>query len=423
MKYAAPRGTRDISDREAQAFHQLEEAARSVFRRYGYSEIRTPAFENAELFARAVGEATDIVEKEMYVFEDRGGRKLALRPEGTAGVVRAYLERGWDRTAGIKKLFYIGPMFRAERPQAGRYREFWQIGAEHFGNPSPQADADMLLMIRDVLAAYGLAETKFLLNSLGCAACRPLYREALVKYLSDRQSELCEDCRRRLDKNPLRCLDCKIDGPRLTGAPVVADSLCEACRLHDKELASLLASVGFLYEKAHRLVRGLDYYSRTVFEITGAGLGSQDALAAGGRYDSLVKTLGGPDVPAIGFALGMDRAARARHGDSLSKEPAEDGPRVFVALAGPGTGETGFGILQELRKSGLAAEIGSADKSLKAQLRWADAWKAGHAVIVGESELARGKVLLKDLRNHTQEETDAASLAVRIAARGRETPP
>ncbi|MBI4397300.1 MAG: histidine--tRNA ligase, partial [Elusimicrobia bacterium] len=324
------------------------------------------------------------------------------------------LEQGWDKTAGLKKLFYAGPMFRAERPQAGRYREFWQIGAEYFGNPSPQADADMLLLIRDVLGAYGLKEPKFFLNSIGCAACRPAYRKILVDFLAQEAEGLCEDCRRRMDRNPLRALDCKVDGPRLSGAPKMADHLCEDCRAHERELDELLSSAKFVFEKSPRLVRGLDYYTRTVFEVTAPGLGAQDALAAGGRYDLLVKMLGGPDVPAIGFALGMDRVARARYGEALAGDAVDGSPRVFVALAGGGTGKAGFQVLQDLREAGFAAEIGAPDRSLKAQMRWADSWKALWVVIIGETELARGGAVLRNLKDSTQEEVPLSGLLAKL---------
>jgi histidyl-tRNA synthetase len=421
MRTTAPRGTRDIKEREALAFRSLETAALDAFHRYGYEEIRTPVFESQDLFHRAVGETTDIVEKEMFVFTDRGGRELALRPEGTAGVVRAYLEHSYDKTGGIKKFFYIGPMFRAERPQAGRYREFWQLGAEFFGNPSPQADADTLLLIRDILTSYGLSDVTFYLNTLGCAACRPHYREALIAYLSGHRDRLCEDCKRRLDKNPLRCLDCKVDGPTLTDAPAMADHLCEACRAHDAALDALLKSVDFGHVKDPRLVRGLDYYTRTVFEIKAAGAqeaGVAGVLGAGGRYDGLVKQMGGPDVPAIGFALGIDRVCRARHGDALAQPvPTDPSKRIFVALAGAGTSEAGFKILRDLRQAGFTAEIGASDKSLKAQLRWADGWGAGRVVLVGESELSRGAVLLKDLVAHAQEEILLPGLLNKLSAK------
>ena len=333
-----------------------------VFRRYGYEELRTPVFESAELFHRPWATPPISSRRRWDVFKDRGDRELALRPEGTAGVVRAYLEHSWDKMGGIRKLSYIGPMFRAERPQAGRYREFWQLGAEFFGNPSPQADADMLLLVRDILSAFGVGGVTFHINSLGDAVCRPKYREALIAYLSSRRDGLCEDCKRRLDKNPLRCLDCKIDGPKLTDAPVMADHLCEECKEHDKALDGLLKSVDFAYVKDPRLVRGLDYYTRTVFEIKAVGAGEAGVagvLGAGGRYDGLVKQMGGPDVPAIGFALGMDRVCRARYGEALSQPAAVDqAKRVFVALAGAGTPASRVSSSSaDLRRAGFTAEI------------------------------------------------------------------
>jgi histidyl-tRNA synthetase len=415
MRLTASRGTRDIKEREALAFREMEAAALDVFRRYGYDEIRTPVFESRDLFRRAVGETTDIVEKEMFDFTDRGGRELSLRPEGTAGVVRAYLEHSMDKTGGIRKLFYVGPMFRAERPQAGRYREFWQLGAEFFGNPSPQADAETLLLIRDILTAFGLTNVALHVNSLGCPDCRPAYREALKTYLTAKAEGLCDDCKRRLEKNPLRCLDCKVDGPNLTDAPRTVDHLCAPCRDHEKEVDALVASAGLSVVKDPRLVRGLDYYTRTVFEVKAAGIGAQDALGAGGRYDGLVKQMGGPDTPAIGFALGMDRVCRAKYGEALGQAvPTEAARRVFVALAGAGTGGAGFTILRDLRAAGLTAEIGAAGRSLKAQLRWADGWGAGRVVIVGEEELKRGVVLVKDLAAHSQTEIALDELVGKI---------
>lgn len=396
MRLNAPRGTRDIIEGEAQAFSRLETLARGVFIQSGFEEIRLPTFESEDLFRRAVGDTTDIVEKELYTFQDRGGRPLALRPEGTAGVVRAYLEHHWDQSGGAKKLFYMGPMFRAERPQAGRYREFWQIGAEYFGSPTPEADAELLLLAREVLTGFGLSSLKISLNSLGCADCRPAFQQALITYLSERRSTLCEDCQRRLEKNPLRCLDCKIDGPALQQAPSPADHLCETCRRHDQELDGLLRGVDFPFERQPRLVRGLDYYTRTVFEITSQGLGSQDAVAAGGRYDRLVHQMGGPDQPAVGFALGMDRVVRALSGDTVPR--AQEPKKIFVAVAGESVGGPAFQLMTRLRQSGWRVELGARTRSLKSQLRAADAWGAKALVIVGESEWAAGQVAVKDLR-------------------------
>lgn len=419
---SAPRGTRDIVDLDVRSFRRLEECAGNRFAAYGYEEIRTPAFESADLFSRAVGDTTDIVEKEMYLFEDRGGRPLALRPEGTAGVVRAYLEHGWDQTAPVKKLWYGGPMFRAERPQAGRYREFWQIGGECFGNPSPQADAETLLLVRAILSSAGLtAGVRFLVNSIGCGVCRPAYREALKGYLSARQSDLCENCVRRMDRNPLRALDCKGDGPKFIDAPLMADHLCEACRVHRDEVYALLKASDFLFEEAPRLVRGLDYYTRTVFEVTAPGQGSQDAIGAGGRYDGLVKLLGGPDTPAVGFALGVDRVARALQAQGFSPTLPK---KIFVAQAGTGTSLVAFTLAQKLRnfveggRMSPAVEMGAATKSLKAQFRAADGWGADWLVLVGEEELKKGAVVLKDLRHHTQEEIPLADVVPRFLSVG-----
>lgn len=416
---SAPRGTRDIVDLDVRSFRRLEECAGNRFAAYGYEEIRTPTFENADLFSRAVGDTTDIVEKEMYLFEDRGGRPLALRPEGTAGIVRAYLEHGWDQSAPVKKLWYGGPMFRAERPQAGRYREFWQIGGESFGNPSPQADAETLLLVRDILTSVGLTGgVRFLVNSIGCAACRPAYREALKTYLSARKSDLCENCVRRLERNPLRALDCKGDGPKFGDAPLMADHLCEACRIHRDEVYALLKASAFPFEEAPRLVRGLDYYTRTVFEVTAPGQGSQDAIGAGGRYDGLVKLLGGPDTPAVGFALGVDRVARALQAQGFSAPPPK---KIFVAQAGVGTSVTAFTLAQKLRSghssagpTRLSIEIGASTKSLKAQFRAADGWGADWLVLVGEEELKKGAVVLKNLRSHSQEEIPLVEVVDRL---------
>lgn len=415
---SAPRGTRDIFGLDGRSFRRLEESAANCFGAYGYEEIRTPSFESADLFSRAVGDTTDIVEKEMYLFEDRGGRPLALRPEGTAGVVRAYLEHGWDQSASAKKLWYGGPMFRAERPQAGRYREFWQIGAEFFGNPSPQADAETLLLVRDILQRSGLKEgLRFLINSIGCAVCRPGYRTALSGYLAARKSELCENCVRRLERNPLRALDCKADGAKFGDAPLMADHLCDACRLHRDEVLALLKSAAFPYEESPRLVRGLDYYTRTVFEVTAPGQGAQDAIGAGGRYDGLVKLLGGPDTPAVGFALGVDRVARALQVQGFADRPLR---KIFLAQAGAGTSATAFKLAWDLRVQSqsegapVAVELGVSSKSLKAQFRAADGWGADWLVLVGEDELKRGAVVLKDLRHHRQEEVPLAEVELKL---------
>ena len=348
-KFQAIRGTKDILPSDAAQFQHLESEARALFRRYGYQEIRTPTFESVDLFQRSLGETTDVVQKEMYIFEDRGGRKLALRPEGTAGVVRAFIEHHLSQTSPFCKLFYIGPMFRAERPQAGRYREFWQIGAEYFGNAAPAADAELLLLVQTLFRELGLADARLKINSLGDAKCRPQYLEALSVFIKGILPTLCEDCQRRAEKNPLRVLDCKTDRDKLAGAPTIDKFWCADCRPHFEKVQELLKQGGGHFELAPRLVRGLDYYSRTVFEITSSALGAQDALAAGGRYDKLVKDLDGPDVPALGFAMGAERVIQAIQAGQKEVVKPANSLYIFVAAMGEPAAAQAFKLLQELR--------------------------------------------------------------------------
>ncbi len=420
-KYQAIRGTKDILPADAERFQSLEICARDVFKRYGFQEIRTPTFESVELFTRTLGETTDVIQKEMYVFEDRGGRKLALRPEGTAGVVRAFIEHHLSQNAPFCKLFYIGPMFRAERPQAGRYREFWQIGAEYFGNASPVADAELLLLVQTLFRKLGLKDANLKINSLGDSSCRPQYLVALTSYIKKLLPGLCEDCQRRAVKNPLRVLDCKVDGPKLAGVPTVDRFWCAECRAHFEKVQDLLKQAGGNFEVVPRLVRGLDYYTRTVFEITSSALGAQDALAAGGRYDKLVKELDGPDVPALGFAMGVERALQAMAATQSNRAPStEHRALVFVAALGEPAGAQAFKLLQELRqdkdlsKDGVVIEGGFFEKKLGAQLTMADRLNASHCVILGEEEVQKGEVTLRTMKTSTQEKLPAAQLVKRL---------
>lgn len=419
-KYQAPKGTKDILSADAASFQELEAAARKFFSRFGFEEIRTPTFESLELFQRAMGETTDVVSKEMYVFEDRGGRKLALRPEGTAGVVRAFIEHHLSQTHPFCKLFYIGPMFRAERPQAGRYREFWQIGAEYFGNAAPAADAELLVMVSRFYESLGIQDRTLKINSLGCSNCRPGYTKALIDFLNSQRATLDEDCLKRIDTNPLRALDCKVDGPRLeASAPDIADFWDEACKTHFETVKSLLGKAGVAYERNSRLVRGLDYYSRTVFELTSSVLGAQNALAAGGRYDKLVKQMDGPDIPAIGFALGAERTIEAMRAAKGAEAQAAPGP-VFVAALGDGPATEAFGLLQmlrlspELAQAGVTVEGGFFEKKLGAQLTFADRLKASYCIIIGEDEVKSGEVTLKFLKEGTQEKLSKDKLVARL---------
>ena len=355
-----------------------------------------PTVELKELFVKSTGETTDIVQKEMYAFEDAGHRQLAIRPEGTPGVVRAYLENNFTQQSPVQKFYYIGNMFRAERPQAGRYREFEQIGAEYIGNSAPAADAEVILMLKDIVSKFGAKNYKVKLNSLGCEKCRPLYRQALIDFLSAEKETLCENCQIRLEKNPLRVLDCKIDGARFAGR-VPTMKLCPECQAHFNEVQALLRGK-IDFEVDPMLVRGLDYYSRTVFEFQ-AGDVSQNAIAAGGRYDTLIKNMGGPVTPAIGWAMGAERVIMAR-GETQSSA----GKSVYVVSLEKNCNETAFNLMQQLRRAAIRTEGGLFDKNVKGQMKQADRCGAAYAVILGGDELAKRVVTLKDLTTGEQKQ-------------------
>ncbi len=390
------RGFRDIFEPQSNYFTELENCARGVFSVYGFGELRLPTVELKELFVKSTGETTDIVQKEMYAFEDAGHRQLAIRPEGTPGVVRAYLENNFTQQSPVQKFYYIGNMFRAERPQAGRYREFEQIGAEYIGNSAPAADAEVILMLKDIVSKFGAKNYKVKLNSLGCEKCRPLYRQALIDFLSAEKETLCENCQIRLEKNPLRVLDCKIDGARFAGR-VPTMKLCPECQAHFNEVQALLRGK-IDFEVDPMLVRGLDYYSRTVFEFQ-AGDVSQNAIAAGGRYDTLIKNMGGPVTPAIGWAMGAERVIMAR-GETQSSA----GKSVYVVSLEKNCNETAFNLMQQLRRAAIRTEGGLFDKNVKGQMKQADRCGAAYAVILGGDELAKRVVTLKDLTTGEQKQ-------------------
>ena len=417
MNFKAPRGTHDLIGVDAQRLRHLENISRDVFARWNYSEICLPSFEDAGLFTRSIGESTDIVEKEMYMFEDRKGRKLALRPEGTASAVRAVIEHSLMQTLPVVKLFYAGSMFRYERPQAGRYREFFQVGAEYFGNPSPCADAETIVIACEILKGMGLGKTDIHLNTLGCKSCRPAFREALKKYFSS-QKDLCGDCQRRLEFNPLRILDCKIDGPRFTDLPKIEDFLCKECSEHFGIVKELLGISGYGFTVDHRLVRGLDYYTKTIFEIRSASVGSQDALCAGGRYDNLVEELGGSPTEAVGFALGSERVILAAQNEHSSPELRPQ-LKLFIAVSGESLQKEAFSFAVKLKTSGagdplkrvlsideqdICVEGPFAGKSLKSQLKLADRLGADRTIIFGEEEFKRGAVIIREMKTQEQRE-------------------
>jgi len=415
MKFQAPRGTQDILPDASAGWQALEERARLVSERHGYREVRTPIFEATELFLRGVGETTDIVTKEMYTFADRKGRSLTLRPEGTAGVMRALVEHGLAQAGRIHRLWYVGPMFRYDRPQAGRFRQFHQWGAECVGTESPNADVEIVLLLVDYLASFGLGNTKVLLNSVGHPGCRPAYAEKLRAYLAPHFESLCPDCKVRFEKNPLRILDCKVphDQEVAKGIPPILDSLCDECRTHFDGVRAGLDAVGVPYELDPHLVRGLDYYTKTAFEVHDLARGAQSALGGGGRYDGLIQDVGGPLVPGVGFSAGLERILAAL--EEQGKAPARAEDIVFVArMGGPSVDAEAARLVRELRKSFAATMDYENGRSLGAQLKQADKLGATRAILLGEDELAQGEVTLKDLRSGTQERLPRAELLTRL---------
>ncbi len=402
MKYLKVKGTRDILPAESELREQIWTKAKAILKAYGYGIITTPTFEYTELFVRSVGETTDIVEKEMYSFKDRGGRSLTLRPEGTAGVIRAFLE---NHMVPPVKLAYFENMFRAERPQKGRFREFWQIGVEFIGPADPLADAEIIEMGLNMLRSFGIEDVKLEINSIGMPQERKAYREKLLEYLRDKRDELCDDCKRRMERNPLRVLDCKIDAPNLIDAPKLLDFLSEDSRDHFDKVLDYLRSWGIGFEINPRLVRGLDYYTKTVFEFKFSGLGAQDTLLAGGRYDLLVEELGGRPTPAVGFAMGVERIILA-----LGREGVPPKPKYFIVTLGEKARNYGIELLRGLRQKGISAEISHDPKSLRAQMKLANRLGARYALIIGEDELAQNKVKLRDMESGVERLVDESEL-------------
>jgi histidyl-tRNA synthetase len=389
VKYQRPRGTRDILPAEYEARQVIQDKARDVLRAYGYRFMELPVFERLDLFVRSIGELTDIVEKEMFTFT-RGEESYALRPEGTAGAARAFLE---ERMTAPARIAYWGPFFRAERPQKGRFRQFTQLGIECFGVASPLLDAEQVELALELFRAWGTGEVEVLLNSIGCPMDRVKYQDALRSYLREKEPGLCEDCKRRLEKNPVRALDCKLDGPKLRDAPPVTDYLCEECRKHYSDLKDILGQRGISFREEPRLWRGLDYYTRTVFEFTAKGLGAQNSVGGGGRYDLLVEQMGGPRTPASGWAIGVERVHLAV-GDKPGESP---GPDYFVVSIGPGARAEAINLARTLRKKGLWVEMGYEDEKPGKQFKLADRLGAAKAIIIGDEELAKGVVKVKDM--------------------------
>lgn len=395
------RGFKDILPGEIEIWQQIERTACALFEDFGFKEIRIPVMERTELFARSIGEDTDIVEKEMYTFPDRKGDLITLRPEATASIVRAFIQHRMYAVDSVQKLYTIGPMFRRERPQKGRYRQFYQINAEVFGVASPLIDVQLIFVLMTLLKRLDVTDVQAHINSLGCPQCRPNYRRALAEFLVKRDDRLCTDCRRRRERNPLRVLDCKVSSCReaLTDAPSILEHLCNDCRQDFETVRTALGRLGIAYVTDKRLVRGLDYYTRTTFEIQTGALGAQSAVAGGGRYDGLVKMLGGPDTPATGFAIGLDRLAEIV---GQQKTAAEKPPILFAAALGDEGQQQAFQWVSRWCDQGLWAEMDFGGRSLKSQMKRADKLGAAYVMIIGDNELAEGVVILRNMKTKEQ---------------------
>lgn len=416
MQAKRPRGTSDILSPEVERWQHVESVTRSLCREYSYGEIRIPEFEHTELFLR-IGEATDIVQKEMYTFLDRGGRSLTLRPEGTVGVARAYIENKLYGGVLPAKFYYLGPMFRYERPQAGRGRQFHQFGVELFGASGPWADAETILLAVDLFERLGLANLTVLLNSLGCPDCRPRYRQQVLEYYRSFQHQLCSACRERMERNPLRLLDCKEEACRglLPGAPRATDSLCDKCGVHFEEVRAFLAGAGASLRVEPTLVRGLDYYTRTVYEVVSKDLGAQNSVCGGGRYDGLVEALGGPPTPAVGFALGLERLLTILKNQGRTATAARP-LDVFVVATGESSRKQAPLLAQRLRRAGYSTDVDFLDRSVKAQMKHADRIGARTVLVVGDAELVAGQVLVRHMASGQQEVVDLGELEPGVGA-------
>jgi histidyl-tRNA synthetase len=417
MSIQAIKGVKDILPQDMPVWQYLEATARKLFEDYGFTEIRVPVFEYTELFARSIGASTDIVEKEMYTFEDRDGRKITLRPEGTAGVVRAFIEHKLYADAQLTKLYYLGPMFRHERPQKGRYRQFYQIGVEALGLDHPHVDIEVLAMLHTLFSRLGIGGLSLQINSLGDSECRGAYRDALKQYLSAKLPALCADCQRRYETNPLRVLDCKVDADKFTDSPVMLDYLCGPCKSHFETVEQGLRTLGIPFEVNKRLVRGLDYYTRTTFELVMGHMGAQNTVAAGGRYDGLVKEIGGPATPGIGFALGVERAISLMDtGNVVFPRPA-----LFIAALGPDAVALALPLVHHLKSSGIPVETDYTGASLKSQMKKADKSGAGHTLIIGEQEMKSGTAVLRNMQTKEQTEITLKNIEEELKKRTMRT--
>lgn len=419
MSYNIPKGTKDILPSESYKWQWLEKRCRETAAKYGYREYRTPIFEHTELFARGIGDTTDVVQKEMYSFEI-AGRSLTLKPEGTAGVARSYIENKVYADPQPGKYYYITPCFRYEKMQKGRQRQFHQFGIECYGSNSMLADAEVIAMGWDLLSGFGIENLSLRINSIGCPQCRKAYRKALQDFLKPNYDNFCETCKGRFEKNPMRILDCKSPECQkyVEGAPRMLDYLCEDCSKAFEDLKDNLTAMGIPYEVDPGIVRGLDYYTKTAFEFVSSDLGAQSTVCGGGRYDHLVEELEGPDTPAVGFGMGLERLLLILEAKGF-EFPSPKAPDVFVATMGERAKKEGLHIIADLRRKGLSVVNDIMERGLKAQLKYADRSGAAYAVVIGDDELDRGEVALRDMKNSTQRDVKIESLYEEISGQGK----
>ncbi len=411
MVIQRPKGTQDIIPGTIKRWHFLETQIRKICSEFGYQEIRTPIFEATELFQRGVGETTDIVNKEMYTFLDKGQRSITLRPEGTASVCRAYVENKFYAQPQPVKLYYLGPMFRYENTQAGRYRQFHQFGAEVLGAQDPLVDAEVIHLIWEFYRRIGLKGLEVHLNSVGCPVCRTEQRSQLQYYLQERKSDLCLDCQDRFEKNPMRILDCKNKGCQAltVDVPTTLDTLCEECKEHFAKVQQALRDCGIEYRINPKMVRGLDYYQRTAFEVMAEGIGAQSAICGGGRYDGLVEEIGGPSTPGIGFAMGIERILAVLDKQKVAIDNDQEN-KVLIAALGAQARQEGFKILSELRQDGVSALMDLMGRGLKSQMKYADREGVRYVLILGDEELAKDAIIVRDMRLGDQSEISRGAI-------------
>lgn len=407
-----PKGTKDVLPQEAYKWHYVENVARQTAKDFCASEIRTPTFEHTELFLRGVGDTTDIVNKEMYTFEDKGGRSITLKPEGTAGVARAFIENSLYAGVQPTKMYYITPVFRYEKPQAGRLREHHQFGVEYYGSDSPYADVEVMMIAKTFFNRLGITKLKLNINSIGCRECRKKYNEALKDYLRSNLEKMCQTCRERFDKNPLRILDCKEEGCRAitANAPVILDYLCDDCRAHHESVCNQLSLLGIDYEVNPHIVRGLDYYTRTVFEFISSDIGAQGTVCGGGRYNNLIEEVGGKPCPAVGFGMGLERLILTMESLGLSFGQ-EDVPDVYIAPLCDEAKDEAMLIADTLRTAGISCDTDLLGRSFKAQLKYVNKTGARYMIVIGTDEMASGVYAVKNLLSGSSEQVKKADLA------------